>query len=273
MFRKYRKWGKSGITNNYLSIKEIEKYLLQGRIFFEEFEEGFALLTYEEGYYRLHYTGSVQGIEGLEPKDKPQLIRYIYTDEQTKEKWIEILGKTKFVLEETSVQIVANVTEISDVREKSKMTSRFLARFGLETIYASEDMYDEIIKLRNEEPVLSIYDFCFETKEETLEDIRNGMYRVVKNINEEVVAAQHFRINNGTLMGEWLAVKEEYKVKYGIGSMMAYQSFLYAIDHNIDLYYGWVDVRNTNSIQYHESVGYKQTNKKADGWILEGTHE
>lgn len=80
---------------------------------------------------------------------------------------------------------------------------------------------------------------------------------------------QQFSIENGTIQGNWLAVKDEYKVRYGIGTAMAYHSFVYAIEHDIHSYFGWVVKDNDKSIKYHESIGYELTDKVSEEWILE----
>lgn len=265
---------RGGLTNNYLGIHGIKKYISLERMYFETMEKGYVIYLDEGKYYRMLYCGRAENINRITPKDKPLMFRFIY-DKNTdkKQEWDNILSAFGLSEFDNTIQICANISEQHDVDVKLAKSTRFIERFGLGISYATQGMIDEIFRLRDTEPVLSIYHFEYETESEICEDIVNGLYRVVTNKDNEVVAAQHFIEKNGTINGEWLAVKEEYKLQYGIGGALAYHSFDYAKQKGVDMYYGWVDIKNENSLKYHESLGYRMTGKMSESWIMEAKNE
>lgn len=273
LFGNNKSYIRSGLTNQYLAVADIKRYISRDRLFFDSFSSGVAFYTDEDEYYRIHYIGDGTVESATLKKEKPVLLRYVFTEKSVDERWAAFLEKAGLVKEETSTQIVAKMSEITDADSKLNLSLRYLNRFGLSVEYASESMLDEILRIRNEEPLLSKFYFPYKTREEFEDEIRQGLYRVVINREGEVVAAQHFVVNNGTVSGEWLAVREEYKLKYGIGGAMAYHSFKYAQDHNFELYYGWVNIENSNSLSYHKTVGYGTTGKMASSWIGESEYE
>ena len=113
-----------------------------------------------------------------------------------------------------------------DIQRKYDKASSFLDRFGIKIGYAEEKDVEQIINLRKQEPLLKDYHFAYETEREILDAVEKGYYRCAYNHLGEVCAVQHYTVINGILQGGWLAVNEEYKVRYGIGSAMAYHSFL-----------------------------------------------
>lgn len=265
---------RGGITNNYLGIDSINKYISLGRLFYETMENGYLLYLDEGKYYRMIYCGKNIAVKPIEPKDKPVMLRFIYDINTNKQQeWEEFLCGIGLVKFDNTVQILAKVSEQSDVELKLSKTMRFIERFGFRICYADRNMIDDIMNLRNREPVLSRYHFEFETDDEIYKDIDDGLYRVVLNKENEVIAAQHFKEKNGTINGEWLAVKEEFKLQYGIGGALAYHSFDYAKQKGVEMYYGWVEINNENSLKYHKSLGYKQTDKRSESWIMEAENE
>lgn len=264
---------KGGFSNIYLDIESVKRYLSLGRICYELNDDSLILYTDEEEYYRMYIQCSSNGMPRINGKDRPVLIRNIYKDSGKPDLLVQIedvLKQQGFVLYDQSVQILANPLEMGgdSIRKKYDAAMAFLKRARMDITYANEEQLDEIINLRNAEPELKAYHFLYQTREEMMEEIAKGYYRCALNADGEVCAAQHFTVENGTLQGDWLAVKEEYKVKYGIGTAMAYHSFLYAIDRNIPNYYGWVVRDNVKSLKYHKAIGYTIGNKFADEWLL-----
>lgn len=267
ILKKYKKVARNGLNNNFLTIESVERYITLERIFCEEYEEELLIYTDEEFYYKLHYMGKAIPQKIVGRHEKPVLLRFIYMSETEKEAWARCarsLGLKKY---DYTLQILANICENDNLEEKLERALRFVNRFGIKITYASTNMLNEIMALRDAEPLLDRYSFNYETDVEICEDIKNNYYRVAVTDKGEVIAAQHYTIQNGILIGDWLAVKEGYKDKYGIGAAIAFHSFDYAKVNSIKLYYGWVDGENLNSIQYHKSIGYNMTGKKSEGWL------
>jgi len=268
----YKKICRRGYCNNYMAMDRVERYIYLQRIYYEKEESSLLFYIDEGNYYRLYVYLAPEKHLIIQKKEKPIMIRTVYKQNVKSEVLIGIeqdLLNIGFELYDESLQIVAYPLEMNELLQKKyNKALSFLERYSIKIIYANEEHLPEIIKLREEEPVLKEFHFDYETQEELRANIKKGYYRCAVNEQGEVVAVQQFSVENGTLQGNWLAVKEEYKVKYGIGSAMAYHSFMYAIEHEIPNYYGWVVRDNEKSLKYHESIGYQLTDKYADEWVL-----
>lgn len=268
----YKQICRRGYSNNFLNLEMVNRYIGLQRIYYEKGESSLLFFTDEEKYYRLYVQTSPEADIRIEKKDKPILVRNVYKKDAKSDMLLRFEDKLKeqeFSLYDESVQMVANPLEMKEsLQKKYEKALSFLTRVGLRLDYAGEEHISEIIALREKEPLLKDYHFLYETEDEIRDNIKNKYYRCVFNEQNEVCAAQQFSIENRTVQGNWLAVKEEYKVRYGIGTVMAYHSFLYANDLEIQKYFGWVVRDNIKSIKYHQSIGYEITDKYADEWVL-----
>lgn len=274
LLREYKTVCRRGYTNNFLNTELIKRYLDLQRIYYIAIQDALIFITDEEKYYRLHVSVSPQvNILDVKNMDKPLLVRNIFKEgKKTKEllSFEKVLKETGFHIYDESVQIVAYPLNLKeDIRKKYEKAAAFLARTGIHIGYA-ENEYNlkEIQLLRQEESVLKDYHFTYENEDEILDNMKKGYYRCAFDSSGTVCAAQQFSVENGTVQGNWLAVKEEYKVRYGIGTAMAYHSFLYACERELPTYFGWVVRDNEKSIKYHQSIGYEVTDKYADEWLL-----
>lgn len=270
----YRQAYLRGYSNNYLSTDMVIRYINLKRIYFEtDGKETLFFYTDEETYYRLYIMAGQNAEIAVNRKDKPVMLRNIYREGKKSETLLRLEGgleKQGFLLDDRTVQILAKPLEKKeDIQRKYDKASAFLDRFGIKISYAERKDIEQIMNLRKQEPLLKDYHFAYETESEILDAVEKGYYRCAYNHLGEVCAVQNYTIANGTLQGGWLAVKEEYKVRYGIGSAMAYHSFLYAIEHGISNYYGWVARDNEKSMKYHQAIGYEIGDKWADEWLLD----
>lgn len=269
----YRQIYLSGYNNNYLSTDMVNRYIDLSRIYFEANAKSLLFFTNEETYYRLYILLGKELEIDVKRQDKPIMLRNIYRKGKKTDALLKLergLEKQGFSLDDETAQILARPMEDKEtVRLKYDRAASYLNRLGIKIGYAKEKDISQILDLRNHEQLLKDYYFFYQTEEEILEDIRNGYYRCAFNHLGHVCAAQNYSIKNGAVQGCWLAVKDEYKVRYGIGSAMAYHSFLYAIDKGISYYYGWVARDNSKSVKYHQSIGYEICDKWADEWLLQ----
>jgi hypothetical protein len=268
----YKQIYRNGYTNNYLNTDMVNRYISLQRIYFETDRDALLFFTDEEKYYRLYTMLGPEMKAAVKKQDKPVMLRNIYREGNKPDilwKVEEVLKRQGFILYDKTVQILAKPLEKKeDIQRKYDKASSFLDRFGIKIGYAEEKDVEQIINLRKQEPLLKDYHFAYETEREILDAVEKGYYRCAYNHLGEVCAVQHYTVINGILQGGWLAVNEEYKVRYGIGSAMAYHSFLYAIEHGISNYYGWVARDNEKSLRYHQSIGYEIGDKWADEWLL-----
>lgn len=272
LLSKYKQICRRGYSNNFLGIDLVQRYIGIERIYYIASENSLMFVTDEDKYYRLYVQMSPNGDFTVEKLDKPMLVRNVYKEGRKSEVLLEFekrLGKQGFSIYDESVQIIARPMEMKEtLRQKYDRAISFMERAGLKISYAKPEHIQEILDLRNREPLLKDYHFMYETEDEIRDNVEKGYYRCAFNAQGHVCAAQQFSVENGIVQGNWLAVKEEYKVKYGVGTAMAYHSFLYAAEKEIQTYFGWVVRDNIKSIKYHQAIGYELGDKYADEWLL-----
>ena len=262
--------GVTQFTNNYLDMDAVKRYIGLGRIEYE-LDSGLYIYTDEGSFYRL-YIQCGEGSIKPQRRDKPVLMRNVYREgnkNAAQQEVEEQLRRQGFSTYSRSVQILAIPLENREnVLEKLGKADRFLGRFGLRIIYADGSQLEGIFRLRDSTAELKPYHFPYETMEEKQRTIEKGFFRCVVNAQNELCAAQQFRVERNGVQGNWIAVKADYKEKYGIGAAMVYHAFAYAIEHNIRNYYGWVEKNNEKSLRFHQSAGYRLTGKVSEDWIL-----
>lgn len=271
LLKEAKQRGSTRFINNYLDIDAVKRYIGLGRMEYRLDESGLYIYTDEGLFYRLYIQCGEKAIK-LQGRDKPVLVRNVYREGNKSAAQLEVeeqLREQGFSLYSGSAQILATPLETREnVLEKLGKAERFLGRFGLRITYGDGSQIEEIFRLRERETELKPYHFSYETLEEKEQAIKKGYFRCVVNAQNELCAAQQFSVERNGIQGNWLAVKAEYKEKYGIGAAMAYHSFAYAIEHNIMNYFGWLEKDNEKSLRYHQSIGYRLTGKVAEDWIL-----
>ncbi len=271
LLKEAKQRGFTRFINNYLDIDAVKRYIGLGRMEYRLDESGLYIYTDEGLFYRLYIQCGEKAIK-LQGRDKPVLVRNVYREGNKSAAQLEVeeqLREQGFSFYSGSAQILATPLETREnVLEKLGKAERFLERFGLRITYGDGSQIEEIFRLRDNETELKPYHFSYETMEEKEQAIKKGYFRCVVNTQNELCAAQQFSVERNGIQGNWLAVKAEYKEKYGIGAAMAYHSFAYAIEHNIMNYFGWLEKDNEKSLRYHQSIGYRLTGKVAEDWIL-----
>lgn len=262
-----------GFNNNYLSVDKIKQYIRLGRMSFIEDSSGIQLFLDEKDYYRCILMISAETVLHMSRQDKPVFVRNIYDITKKSETLTSVeesLKKNSFKKIDTSVQIMCKPKDHEDeYRKNNEKCLKFLSRFGIHIDYPDASLAEKVFELRKTTPELKYYQFPYEEIDDIIFDYTKGYYRCAFNAENELIGAQHFTIENETIQGDWLAIKDEYRVKYGVGRAMAYHAFVYALDNRYDVYYGWVVDTNYDSLKYHSGIGYVITNKRANEWILE----
>lgn len=262
--------GFTHFMNNYLDINAVKRYIGLGRMEYGQDKGALYIYTDEGSFYRLYIQCGKNVIKPPE-REKPVLVRNVYQDgrksaaQQEIEGQLQVLGFSSY---SASAQILAAPLENREnILEKLEKAKRFLERFGMKITYADHSQLESILRLRDSETELKPFHFSYETMEERQQAIEKGYFRCVVNDHNELCAAQQFRIERTGIQGNWLAVKTQYKEKYGIGAAMAYHSFAYAIEQNIGNYFGWLEKNNEKSLHYHQSIGYRLTGRAAEDWV------
>ena len=166
----YKKVYRSGYCNNYLNIDMIKRYISLQRIYFETGDKILLFFTDEEKYYRLHALLGLGANIDIKKQDKPIMLRNVYKEGTKPDILLCLEGALKqqgFFLYDETVQILANpLNNKEDIQRKYDKAISFLNRFKIRIGYAQEKDIEQIMNLRDKEPLLKDYHFIYETQDE-----------------------------------------------------------------------------------------------------------
>lgn len=260
-------------TNCYLMAPEIERMILQERLFFEETDKGLLFFTDEKRYYQVYFHISPEAKKfPVIAREKPVLIRIIYMQgdrSKIKEKVDMLIGDAGFSLLDSTAQVYTIAKDNLEVMGAMyERIENLLKEYGMELIVAGEEHLKGILQLRDNEPELKMFHIPFHTWEEELKIVQEGGYACIINRAHEICAARQIERMMGNLYSPWFCVKPEYKDKYGLGIAMTAFEMKYACEHNLKRVYGWIANDNVKSWNYHKRLGVLYSGKVADEWIL-----
>ena len=83
------------ITNSYLSVAELERYIKLDRLYCLKQEFGFVFLCDEEKYYRLLYWLKAGSTLSISSSEKPIAVRTIYRENNKREELVSLEEELK----------------------------------------------------------------------------------------------------------------------------------------------------------------------------------
>ncbi len=261
-------------TNCFMLAPETERVIEQGRLYFEETDQGLLFFVDEKRYYQVyfHISPDVKKLQMI-PKKKPVLIRIIYMQggkSHLQNKIDKLIAEAGFSLLDSTTQVYTvakdNLVVMGAMYERME---NLLKEYGMRLVVAGEEHLDEILKLRDSEPELKMFHIPFHTREEELQIIREGGYACVVDHSNSICAARKTERMMGSLYSPWFCVKSEYKDKYGLGIVMTGFEMKYACEHDLPRVYGWIANDNVRSWNYHKRLGVICSGKVADEWVLQ----
>lgn len=261
-------------TNCFLLAPETERIIVQGRLYFEETDNGLLFYVDEKRYYQVYfYISSEMKKFNILPREKPLLIRIIYTQgsKSALQKEIDrLIMDTGFSLLDSTTQVYTiakdNLAAMGTMYERME---NLLMGYGMRLIVAKKEYLDKILELRDNEPALKMFHIPYHTREEELQIIQEGGYACIINSSKEICAARKIEQIMGSLYSPWFCVKSDYKDKYGLGIVMTGYEMKYAYERNLERVYGWIANDNVKSWNYHKRMGVLCTGKAADEWVMQ----
>jgi len=261
---------KARTTNCCLFPEAIQRYIDFGRFYYETCEAGVVFYSDEGKYYEGYYYLNPNETFKLLPKDKPVCIQHLYVQGKKSDKVLHIeqnLARVGFVLEDQMFHIRGNPEEIlSKIEPLVKTAKTVMAKKGYRLCAVREDMLEEVWDIQRNEPEIPYYQLPFTSKEETIQAAEEGLFQGIVDSENKLCAVRWAFIESNSVYG-WAAVRNGYKDINGWGLVFAEQAMKYAIAHELKVS-GWIDVKNIHSQKYHEKLGYKQTGRYVDRWIL-----
>jgi len=258
------------ITNSYLSVAELERYIKLERLYCQEQEYGFVFLCDEEKYYRLLYWLKAGGSLNISSSEKPIAVRTIYKQNNKREELISLeeeLQRRGFQKEYSAFEMCVPLEAKDNISKQNKVFLRMLQKGKFYIADMRPEDIDKMHVLR-EDKDFHIYNFPYKTQDEYYHEIANNQYISVFNENDEMCACIYTNILEAYVTGDGICVEDKYKGTYGLGAALMCHILNMALNEQDKRYVSWCETENHNSIKFHNSIGFVNTGKVSDEWIL-----
>ncbi len=259
-----------GVSNIYFMSEEIGRYIAQGRLYVEEFEEVCVFYVDEGVYYNTVIYAAEHAMAPIAVRDKKCVFRYVYREKDTRstaEKFSRLLSANGFHKEASSVEVRLAVEDSVKNAIKVEKWVKKMEEQGFTCVCAGESQFREIEEMICASGVIKDYQMAYRTPEEK-RALEKGSYLCILDKEGEMCAASFCALVNGITTGGALVVKEEYKMR-GLVPMFTYYRARWLMEHHAVYSQGWIETDNMPSIRLHKSLGYEFRDRYADEWILD----
>ncbi len=259
---------KAAFTNNYMMAGDAERLISLGRLYCFTNEAGIVFLSDEDTHYRASlYMDTNQSCE-LPLLDKPLMIQIVYHKDKKKDNHLRIeeqLEANEFVKQDTSVQAKLNVEEHKAEYQKNfDRLYKLVRRMGYRIKAVDFTYRDKIREVFLQQDMMHDWHYPFQTEEEVQAQFEQDGWICVLDQDDRVLAYHSAYEVNSCCYGMGMAIRDEYKVKYGFAPLLQY--YRVCITEQ-PLIYGEVLLHNTEALALHEKLGWKFTNKYVDRWL------
>lgn len=259
---------KEVFTNNYMMVGDAQRLVSLGRLYCAANEAGTIFLSDESTHYRasMHIDANKKFVMPL--LDKPTMVQIVYYKDRKKENHLRIekqLEANGFMKQDTSVQIKLNVAEHKEeCRKNFNRLYKLTQRMGYRIKVVDFTYRDKIREVFSQQDMLHGWHYPFQTEEELKERFDQNGWICILDEDDRVLAYHSAYEVNSCCYGMGMAIRDEYKVKYGFAPLLQY--YRVCITEQ-PLIYGEVLLHNTEAVTLHEKLGWKFTNKYVDRWL------
>ena len=251
-------------SNIHFLPADIEKYVLENKALYKEFEKGFILLLEEEKYFKLYIYADIRQEIALDLLNKKIVFRYMYRKGQRQEylEYIERnLKENNFQKKGTMIYICGQAEKLFENCKKIEPIIRRLEKEGFYYAELPETQYKTA-----EEMLISekhIEDYHLEAA--TQNTIKK--YYAIMSAKDELCAVYLGLIDGDVATGAIMA-KEEYRM-LGLVPMLSYYRYEWLKNNKIKRNEGWIYCDNKESLKYHQRIGFEVKDKYLEDWVLE----
>jgi len=266
-----KKARKATVSNCFLFPDAVQRYIELDRLYYEEMEAGLILYSDEESYYQGYFFLNPDVSLHIAPKEKTIVLQNMWSGKEKSAKLLTIekrLDETGFVYVDTMQQIQKTYTEPSAKTKRLREYARLaLEKEGFVLRRITEEDFPSVRKLLAETPEIPYYSIAYFTTQELIQHCEAGLVVGIFDSEGELCAVDRCFPEGKTAYG-WIAVKDKYKKVYGMALVLGeYMSGV--IKQNGYNLSGWIDLKNTPSINYHTRNQYQLINRYVDHWLLE----
>lgn len=259
---------RTAFTNNYMMVGDAERLISLGRLYCVTNEAGIIFLSDEDTHYRaLMHMNPNRKCE-IPLFDKPVMAQIVYHRDRITESRLCIeqqLQDNGFVKQDTSVQVKLNVKERKEAcRKDFNRLYKLIQRMGYRIQVVDFTYKDKIREVFLQQDMMQDWHYPFQTEEEQREIFEQNGWICILDRDDEVLAYHSAYIVNSCCYGMGMAIRDEYKVKYGFAPLLQYYRVCITEQPVI---YGEVLLHNTDAIILHEKLGWKFTNKYVNYWL------
>ncbi len=260
------------VTNMFWSLEAVERYIKLERLFFEERGKKGYFICDEENYYRIFYYIDANDRLDIESLSKPIAIRNIYKLNGKKnglQEFEKELVKSGFEKLYSAVEMYVPLELGEKLKKQKAVYERVLKKGNFNVSFLKQKDLDDMLELRKETAEFHVYNFMYKSYEEFIEEIVNQQYIGIFNSKEELCACMYIAQGTNSRIGDFMCVKEKYKMKYGLGGALMSYVLDNAINEFRQKYVSWCEQENFEAMKFHENIGFVNTGKASDEWVLE----
>lgn len=272
LYRQIKKQCDTPITNIYWSLDMVNRYIDLDSLYFEKQDKGGVFLCDEQDYYRGFYYVDISDKWNLPHLEKALAIRNTYKQDHkgtALEHFEAALVSSGFHKMYSSVEMCVPLEAGDKLKKQKTMYDRVLKKGNFSVSFLKEQELDDMLALRKKTTEFHIYNFLYKSTAEYLKEIENKQYMGIYNEKEELCACIFIASGLNFRTGDGICVREEYKIRYGLGAALMCFVLDDAVNGFHQRYVSWCEQQNLESMKFHKSMGFLNTGKIADEWVLE----
>ncbi len=259
------------ITNSYISIEVLKRYITLKRLYYIQQEKGILFLCDEEKYYRLLYWLEPGKKISISKLDKSIALRNIYKEGKKKEELLLLeknLCQLGFKNEYTAIEMCVPIQAGKTIERQKNVYQRILKKGKFCIDYMKEADLEQMLQMRKTKE-FHTYNFEFKTLEEYCAEIQNKQYWGVYNEQKIMCACIYVEPVLEIMTGDGICVEQKYRNTYGLGAALMIHVLNEAVNGQKKNYVSWCELENVNSMKFHENIGFEKTGKISNEWVME----
>ena len=259
------------LSNSYMYSTSVNRLIRQNRMLYSISDMGLFFFEDEIEYYNLVFFINANTDIPSFDLDKPIIIRLLSREgkEESESQIKHIIEATGFEYKGKYVNVQGNPREILQKLEKLAIRSEnYMKRFGIDIIRPDEKTIKDVRQMQYKIDSIPFYDIEYRTDEEMKEASEAGYLLVAIKRDSKELCGANYSVVNGRYVTGWIAILDKYRNIPGI-SICLHIRAVERDAQNDHIKKTWISTDNTESLIYHEKIGFKRTGGKMDIWLLD----